>query len=97
MIRQKQQSLWHNFCQVNNFKSYNHLNAPYRYYCISSYFLAYCPNGCGPGICTAPNYCAACGDINYVSPDCHGNSYHMLALIHLFECYHVEFYTLRVS
>lgn len=30
-----------------------------------------CPNGCGPGICVAPNYCAACGDINYVSPDCH--------------------------
>jgi len=30
-----------------------------------------CDNGCGPGICVAPNYCAACGDINYVSPDCH--------------------------
>jgi len=30
-----------------------------------------CPGGCGPGICVSPNYCAACGDINYVSPDCH--------------------------
>jgi len=30
-----------------------------------------CPKGCGPGICVAPGYCAACGDINYVSPDCH--------------------------
>jgi len=29
-----------------------------------------CDQDCGPGICVAPGVCGACGDINYVGPNC---------------------------
>uniref|UniRef100_H2YV65 EGF-like domain-containing protein n=1 Tax=Ciona savignyi TaxID=51511 RepID=H2YV65_CIOSA len=31
---------------------------------------AVCKQNCGPGMCVAPNYCANCGDISLVSPNC---------------------------
>jgi len=29
-----------------------------------------CTQDCTPGICVAPGVCGACGDINYVGPNC---------------------------
>nr|XP_002128961.1 multiple epidermal growth factor-like domains protein 10 [Ciona intestinalis] len=31
---------------------------------------ANCVQDCGPGLCVAENYCANCGDISLVSPNC---------------------------
>ena len=45
-------------------------------------FTAVCDNGCGPGVCLAPNFCGNCNSINHVSPTCEGElSYNKIRLI----------------